>query len=127
MRIPLLRRFPSVFSDLPSPASTGASSPGMSTKPLCLRDETVVTRVRYLRVRLQGGQTCNLSLISFGRSRAGQRERERCGLRERAVGPTRTAVAAVPQWDSGRTTICGAVWSTLEAGAPVLADCAVAF
>src|SRR5215217_127657 len=28
------------------------------------------TRVRYPRVRLQGGQTCNLSLISFGRGRA---------------------------------------------------------
>jgi len=56
-----------------------------------------------------------------------QQSADLAGVRERAIGPTRAAVAAVRRRDSSRERFAAATWSTLETGAPVLADCAAAF
>jgi len=56
-----------------------------------------------------------------------QQSADLAGVRERAIGSTRAAVAAVRRRDSSRERFAAATWSTLETGAPVLADCAAAF
>src|SRR6266436_9572573 len=47
-----------------------------------------------------------------------QQSADLAGVRERAIGPTRAAVAAVRRRDSSRERFAAATWSTLETGAP---------
>jgi hypothetical protein len=73
MRILLLCRLPSVFSDLfPSSTEIGTSWPGIfdrrrfGTRTLWRGDETLVKRGSDILVSLRLGRpTCNLSLISL--------------------------------------------------------------